>query len=295
MSGAAPSRSTDRVSGTSASTRGSTASRRSRTSCAARWRRVRRTSQASCRRERRCSAGSDADDRAGARRAGRRPRRQDVVVGVHRRRRPRARALRLLVRALPPLVGRLRRRPCAAAAASPSSASTWSTCRRSTRSGARSRKGRNNTLDGRSRRPRQPVGDRQRAGGHTRSTRSSARSTTSSGSSRGRENAPDRDRARLRDPVLARPPVAEAAPGVVPPPPGRDAQVRREPAEALPGHLQRQLRLRGLARSLGGAARRRPRLGRARRHRLPRRQPAHEADRVLGVADRRGARRDTPT
>ena len=35
--------------------------------------------------------------------------------------------------------------------------------------------------------------------------------------------------------------------------------------------------------------RRRPALGRLRRHRLPRRQPAHEAAAVLGVADRGGA------
>ena len=47
---------------------------------------------------------------------------------------------------------------------------------------------------------------------------------------------------------------------------------------------------RGLARALAGAPRRRARLGRARRHRLPRRQPAHEAGCVLGVADPRGAR-----
>ncbi len=40
-------------------------------------------------------------------------------------------------------------------------------------------------------------------------------------------------------------------------------------------------------RSVGGAARRRRALGRARRHGLPRRQPAHQADPVLGVADRR--------
>ena len=59
--------------------------------------------------------------------------------------------------------------------------------------------------------------------------------------------------------------------------PGRDAQVRGEPAEALPGHLQRQLRQRGLARAVGGAPRRRPLLGLARGARLPRRQPAHEA------------------
>ena len=69
-----------------------------------------------------------------------------------------------------------------------------------------------------------------------------------------------RDRARLRDPVLARPPVARAASGVVQPAPGRDAQVRGEPAQALPGHLQRQLRLGGLARALGGAPGRRPAL-----------------------------------
>ena len=52
-----------------------------------------------------------------------------------------------------------------------------------------------------------------------------------------------RDRTRLRDPVLARSPVADRAPRVVPPPPGRDAEVRRESAQALPGHLQRELRL----------------------------------------------------
>ena len=62
-----------------------------------------------------------------------------------------------------------------------------------------------------------------------------------------------RDRARLRDPVLGRPPVAERAPGVVPPPPRRHAQVRREPAQALPGHLQRQL---GLARTGAASGRR---------------------------------------
>ncbi len=78
---------------------------------------------------------------------------------------------------------------------------------------------------------------------------------------------------------------------MVQPPPGRDAEVRREPAEEIPGHLQRQLRERGLERALGRAARRRPHLGRARRHRLPRRQPAHEAGALLGVADRRGAPR----
>ena len=73
-------------------------------------------------------------------------------------------------------------------------------------------------------------------------------------------------------------PWLKRASGVVLPPPRRDAEVRGEPAEEVPGHLQRQLRLRGLARPLAGAPRRRARLGRARDHGLPRRQPAHEAD-----------------
>ena len=157
--------------------------------------------------------------------------------------------------------------------------------------GTTNRKGRNNALTAGARRPGQPVGDRRRGGRpRRRSTPSSARSRTSS-AGRARREARHRDRARLRDPVLARPPVAERAPGVVPPPARRHDQVRGEPAQALPGHLQRQLRLRGLARALGGAARRRPRLGRARRPGLPRRQPAHEAAPVLGVADRGGAAR----
>ena len=59
-------------------------------------------------------------------------------------------------------------------------------------------------------------------------------------------------------------PWLKRASRVVPPPARRDAQVRGEPAEALPGHLQRQLRQRGLAGAVGGAPRRRPALGRAR-------------------------------
>ena len=60
-----------------------------------------------------------------------------------------------------------------------------------------------------------------------------------------------RHRARLRDQRLARPPVAQGAPGLVPPPPGRHAQVRGEPAQEVPGHLQRQLGHARLARRSG--------------------------------------------
>ena len=106
-------------------------------------------------------------------------------------------------------------------------------------------------------------------------------------------------RARLRDQRLGRPPVADRAPRVVPPPPRRHAQVRREPAQEVPGHLQRQLGVERLARRCGTQwLRHLPVLGRRGREGLPRRQPAHEAVRVLGVADRGGARgrprRDLP-
>ncbi len=148
------------------------------------------------------------------------------------------------------------------------------------------RKGRNNAPTARRSDPGSPWAIGSEAGGHTAlhpdlGSEAEFASLTARASELGIAIALD-----FAHPVLARPPLAARAPRLVPPPAGRDAQVRREPAQALPGHLQRQLRHRGLARALGCAARRRAALGRPRRHRLPRRQPAHEADRVLGVADR---------
>ena len=161
-------------------------------------------------------------------------------------------------------------------------------------------------------RPHEPQGPQQRArrpsrttpaargrsaaeeGGHTRSTPSSARSRTSTGSSPRARRARARDRARLRDPVLARPPVAEGASGVVPPPPRRDAQVRREPAQALPGHLQRQLRERGLARGSGRRCATSSCTGSTHGVSVFRVDNPHTKPlAVLGVADRGGARRST--
>ena len=52
-------------------------------------------------------------------------------------------------------------------------------------------------------------------------------------------------------------------------------------------------RLPRLAGALAGVAAGDPLLGRARGEDLPRRQPAHQADRLLGVADRRRAARAT--
>ena len=168
---------------------------------------------------------------------------------------------------------------------SPSWASTSSTCRRSTRSATRTARARNNTLRRRPGRPRQPVGDRppRASAATTRSTPTSARSRTSTRSwPPAREHGID-DRAGLRDPVLGRPPVADRAPRVVQPPPRRHAEVRREPAQEVPGHLQRQL---GHARTGAGCGRRCCDVVRYwvdhGVHGVPRRQPAHQAARRSG-------------
>ena len=159
--------------------------------------------------------------------------------------------------------------------------------------GHTNRKGRNNTLTRRARRSRQPVRDRRR---DRRPRRDPPRARDRRGLPRARrdgQRARPRHRPGPRDQLLARPPVAQGAPGVVLPPPRRDAQVRREPAQEVPGHLQRQLRLRRLAQPVGRAAGRRAPLGRSRREGLPRRQPAHQALRLLGVAHQ-GDPRDRP-
>ena len=175
---------------------------------------------------------------------------------------------------------------------SPSSASTSSTCRRSTRSAGRTARAATTRSTAGAGRPGQPVGDRRARRAATRRSipelgtiEDFDRLVAPRAHSSGLEIA-------LDFAIQCSPdhPWLKEHPGVVPPPPGRDAEVRGEPAEALPGHLQRQLRQRGLAGAVGGAARRRPALGRARRAGLPRRQPAHEAAAVLGVADRGGAR-----
>ena len=70
---------------------------------------------------------------------------------------------------------------------------------------------------------------------------------------------------------------------MVPSPPRRDAQVRRESAQALPGHLQRQLGVTRLAGAVACAARRDAEVGRLRGEGVPRRQPAHQAIRSSGA------------
>ena len=104
-----------------------------------------------------------------------------------------------------------------------------------------------------------------------------------------------RDRARLRDPVLARPPVADASipSGSTAAPTARSSTPRTRPSATRTSTTststsedwQRALGRRCATSSSSGSSH-----GVAR---LPRRQPAHEAAAVLGVADPRGARAPT--
>ena len=152
--------------------------------------------------------------------------------------------------------------------------------------GTTARKGPNNTLiaDETTRAAR--TRSARPTAGTTPSTPTSARSTTSTPSSpRPRNSA---SRWRWTSPCSARPttPRSTTTPGVVHHPRRRHHRVRGEPAEEVPGHLPAELRQRP-----GGRLRRdapgHPGLDRPRRQDLPRRQPAHQAGGVLGVAHRR--------
>ncbi len=184
-----------------------------------------------------------AHGRGGARGEGGRPQREDAVADVRARRRPRAWRVRLVVRALPALLRRLRRGRARA-----SRARGARLRRRLPAAGAPDRddepQGAEQHAHAGGRRRREPLGDR-RGGGRARGRASRprhARGVRAHGRARPRGRL--RDLHRLRDPDVAGPPVADRAPRVVPPAPRRHAEVRGEPAQALPGHLQRQLRTR---------------------------------------------------
>ena len=92
-------------------------------------------------------------------------------------------------------------------------------------------------------------------------------------------------------------PWVQRAPRVVPAATRRVDPVRREPAEEVPGHPPDRVLARGGSRSrraLDGVPRHPRALDRPRRQGLPRRQPAHEAVRLLGVGDRRHPLAATP-
>ena len=83
-----------------------------------------------------------------------------------------------------------------------------------------------------------------------RSSRRSARSTTSIVWSSGAQETGPRDRARLRAAVLARSSVGAGAPRLVSHPSGRHDQVRRESAEEVSGHLSAEFLVRRSAEPL---------------------------------------------
>ena len=171
-----------------------------------------------------------------------RPPRGDAARSFARGRlRPRGRALRRLVRALPALVGRLRGGGEGPAGARRSSGSTSSTSRRSTRSAGRTARGRTTRSTRRAGRPGQSRGrSATRTGGHTAVDPELGSDDRLRPPRRGRAQArASRSRSTSRSRCSPDHPWLQRAPGVVPAPAGRDAQVRREPAEALPGHLQR--------------------------------------------------------
>ena len=212
--------------------------------------------------------------------------------------RPRAGPVQRLVRVLPPLDAGPGDRPrhaaptpSSASTTSPRWASTSSTCRRSTRSARPSARAATTR--------RHPAPDDVGSpwaigapeGGHTAVHPELGTVDDVAQLAVGLPRAGHRAGPRPRLPVHARPPVGHRAPGVVRPPARRHDPVRREPAQEVPGHLPARLRERRLAGPVDGAGRRHPVLDRRRRHDLPRRQPAHQGVRLLGVDDRHDPQR----
>ncbi len=117
-------------------------------------------------------------------------------------------------------------------------------------------------------RPQEPQGPQQHARGRAGRPRRAVRHRVRRGRPRGGSPGAGDDRrpalavrhrararhgrgARPRAQRVGRPPVADRAPRVVPAAPRRHDQVRREPAQEVPGHLQLQLGHAGLASSCG--------------------------------------------
>ena len=129
--------------------------------------------------------------------------------------------------------------------------------------GVKNRKGRNNTLVAGPDDPGSPYAIGAAEGGHDAvhpelGTLEDVRDLCADRHQHGMDVALDFALNALRRPPVARPSTRSGSTA-----PGRHAQVRREPAQALPGHLQLQLGQRGLARRCGRRwLRRLPALGR---------------------------------
>ncbi len=183
---------------------------------------------------------------------------------------------------------------CANGSASyPSSASTSSICLRSTRSAFFAARDPKRQPEGGTRRSREPLGDRRadrRAHRDPSRARAPSRSSSvwsTSAREHGMEIALDFAAAVLGRPSLA---ATSTPSGSAIAPTGRSSTPRTRPKRYMDIY-NFDFDCEQLALAVGGAARRDALLGGARRARLPRRQPAHQAAGLLGVADRVGAER----
>ena len=163
---------------------------------------------------------------------------------------------------------------------SPTSASTSSTLLPFRPIGRKNRKGRNDSLTAGPDESRLAVRDRIEEGGHFAvhpelGAQQDVKDLCATAHKHGMDVALDIAlNASADHPWLA-------APRVVPAAPRRHAQIRREPAQALPGHLQLQLGLRGLGGAYGTPGATCSCTGSAPDQALPGRQPAHEAVSIL--------------
>ena len=161
--------------------------------------------------------------------------------------------------------------------------------------GSTNRKGRDNALVAAADDPGSPWAIGSPAGGHTAVHPELGTIDDLDRLVEGGTRPRHRGRARPGVPGVARPPVADRASRLVPAPRRRHGEVRGEPPEALRGHRQLRLRVRRLAVAVGRARGRRRLLDRSRHQGVPRRQPAHQAARVLGGAAQRDPARRTRT
>ena len=202
----------------------------------------------------------------------------------------------------PPAAGTPRATPCTARSpppprrcrASPRWASTWSTCRRSTRSARCTARAATTRATAAPKDVGSPWAIGSDKGGHDAvhpklGTIEDFDDFVVAARDHGLEVALD-----LALQCAPDHPWAQRPPGVVHRAARRHDRLRGEPAEEVPGHLPGELRQRSRGALRGGAA------GGAvldlpRRQGLSGRQPAHQTAELLGLADRRGRRTTTPT
>ena len=169
------------------------------------------------------------------------------------------------------------------------SASTSSTCPPVHPIGETFRKGRNNSERAKKGDPGSPWAIGAAAGGHDALHPDLGSDEDFDAMVAAARDGGTRDRARLRDPVLPDHPWLKEHPAWFNRRPDGTIKYAENPPKRYQDIHNVDWDSEERERALAGASRRRARLVRPRGPRLPRRQPAHQADAVLGVADRRGA------